>query len=131
MKLSKLFSLIGAYGLIATYARSKPLKEIIDDSDWLSSILDYSGNFTHNQEEIICDRMVNQLTPEEQEIAARTSHAYWLASLTDKDLSTETRKRAAKKEARRHLVAENGNFDSALKRLRDTCHFRKVRTLRR
>lgn len=126
MKLSKLFPLIGAYGLLVCCAKSMTLVEILD-SDLISSILNNSGNFTDREEEIACERMVSELTPEEQEIAARTSHAYWLASLNDKHITTDARKRAAKKEARRHLVAENGNFDSAMTRLRATCHFRKVR----
>lgn len=126
MKLSKLAPLIGVLGLIASYASSISLMDLID-SDLFSSILKYPGNFTHSEEEVLCERMVDQLTPDEQETASRTSYAYWLASLSKKELSLETRKLAAKKEALRHLVAENGNLDSAMTRFRETCNFRKVR----
>lgn len=78
----------------------------------------------------MCERMVNELTQDEQETAARTSYTYWLATLSQEHPSLEIRKRAAKKEARRHLVGERGNFDSVMARLRETCKFRKVRKTR-
>jgi hypothetical protein len=127
MKMSKLRRLTGTLALVARCGRSIPLLNMLD-SALLYDILEYPGNFTHSEEEMSCENMVHALTPEEQEIAAQTSHAYWLKSLRNEHLSAETRLRAAKKEARRHLVAEKGNWESAMIRLKETCRFRKVRT---
>lgn len=71
--------------------------------------------------------MVNELTEQEQEIAARTSYAYWaaselkLAGCPSKDIRT----RMAMREARRHLVGE-GSYDKGLIALRECCAFRIV-----
>jgi hypothetical protein len=91
-----------------------------------------------------------ELTAEERETAARTSYAYWLAATaataqkqpnlddnrTEGDGSDdqegkqeEIRARMAMREARRHLVGEFGNYQSALANLRRTCQFRKERRM--
>jgi hypothetical protein len=71
--------------------------------------------------------MVNELTEHEQEIAARTSYAYWVASeLKLAGLpSNDVRTRMAMREARRHLVGER-SYDKGLAALRECCAFRKV-----
>lgn len=72
-------------------------------------------------------KMVNELTEEEQELAARTSYAYWTASELKRAgcPSDDVRTRMAMREARRHLVGE-GNYDKGLIALRACCAFRKV-----
>lgn len=71
--------------------------------------------------------MVDELTKEEQEIAARTSYAYWFASELKQAgcPSDEVRLKMAMREARRHLVGE-GDFDKALAALRASCAYRKA-----
>lgn len=71
--------------------------------------------------------MVNELTKEEQEIAARTSYAYWVASESKHAgcPSDDIRVKMAMREARRHLVGERC-FDKGLAALRASCEFRKV-----
>ncbi|GAX24372.1 hypothetical protein FisN_4Lh496 [Fistulifera solaris] len=128
MKTSKLRRVIGALALVASFARSNPLLDMLD-SALLYDILEYPGNFSHREEEESCEKMVHALTLEEQEIAARTSHAYWLASLKNEYVSAETRLRAAKKEARRHLVAEKGKWEGAVIRLKEMCRLRKEKKL--
>lgn len=72
-------------------------------------------------------KMVNELTNEEQETAARTSYAYWTASELKQNgpPSDNVRIRMAMREARRHLVGE-GSYDKGLAALRACCEFRKV-----
>jgi len=74
--------------------------------------------------------MIDELTVQEQELAARTSYAYWVASTSANktDFSTdETRIRMAMREARRHLVGAAGQRVQAMNSLLYTCDFRKVR----
>jgi hypothetical protein len=73
----------------------------------------------------VSQRMVQDLSQEEKEQAARTSHAYWIASKNDCP-SDETRTQMAMREARRHLVGEGGQEGKALQSLRDACSLRKV-----
>ena len=72
--------------------------------------------------------MVEELTEEEQEQAARTSYAYWaweqIAATGDKAC---VRLKMATKEACRHYRAQNGDYKSALEHLKATIHWRKVR----
>ena len=94
--------------------------------------------------------MVESLTADEQKAAARTSYAYWYleregkrngqqggsssscnTSINDDDndefdFDVATRMKMAMKEARRHLRAENNDFDTALHRLQETCQYRMV-----
>lgn len=71
--------------------------------------------------------MVNELTKEEQELAARTSYAYWVASELKQAgcPSEDIRIRMAMREARRHLVGEQ-YYDKGLVALRECCAYRKV-----
>ena len=70
--------------------------------------------------------MVEELTPEQQEVAARTSYAYWAASVSENRPSEQIRIRMAMREARRHLVGEDADYNKALESLRNTCQFREV-----
>ena len=96
------------------------------DAQEISEILEYPGPFRDDEEQEECRRLVEELSPEEQETAARTSYAYWRSS-TSSPSDAEVRIRSAMKEARRHLVGEDGDFDKALENLKNTCRFRQVR----
>jgi hypothetical protein len=100
------------------------------DATVIEEILAYPGPFRDHEEEEECRRMVNELTLEEQEIAARVSYAYWLVSTTKEHNdcpSEELRIRSAMKAARRTFVGEGGNYKKALEQLRNSCKFRQVR----
>jgi hypothetical protein len=105
---------------------SQPL-EFTLDADLVSEILEFQGHYRDAEEKAMCQRMVEALSPEEQEIAARTSYTYWIVATTDGDCpaSDATRKNMAMKEARRHLVGEGNNYENAMKSLREKCKFHK------
>jgi hypothetical protein len=91
------------------------------EGPWIASSSD--------EQKTICRRLVEDLTQEEQETAARTSYAYWVASSSDDKHecpSDEMRIQMAMREARRHLVGEGGQEDKALISLRAACSLRKV-----
>lgn len=95
------------------------------DPELIKEILDYQGPY-ENDEESICRRMVEELTLEEQETAACTSYAYLLSSKVNQDnLSENTRKRSAMKEARRVLIDHKHKYDAALENLKFICKYRK------
>lgn len=72
-------------------------------------------------------RLVKRLTKEELNVAARTSYAFWYVELHGQGcVSPELLERAALREARRHLVASNGDVAKSLERLQDVCHHRQV-----
>jgi len=88
--------------------------------------------------------VVDELTEEEQELAANTSYAYWasvqLNSQPVEECPSEesapanklvvndaTRIRMATREARRHFVGQGGDYKSAVKRFKDAMQWRKVR----
>jgi hypothetical protein len=69
-------------------------------------------------------KLVQTLTPEEKELAAQGSFAYWLASISSQKPTAAETIRMATREARRFL----GNpYDVAQAGLKQTCQFRKVR----
>jgi CRAL/TRIO domain len=74
-------------------------------------------------------RLVEELTPEYAECAANSSYAYWLYQ-SEKDVcqlnesDDELRMRFAMKEARRHYIGEDMNFDNALGKLKKAMGFR-------
>jgi hypothetical protein len=109
-----------------------PPHDLTLDVDLVSVILEFQGHYRDAKEKSMCQRMVEALIPEEQEIAARTSYTYWMIATTDGDCtaSDATRKHMAMKEARRHLVGEGkNNYENAMKSLRETCKFRKDRKI--
>ena len=71
--------------------------------------------------------VVECLTDEEQLIAARTSYAYWAMEQLCSDTTSSTSIRMAMREARRHYVGENGDFDRALERFKRSLQWRKER----
>jgi hypothetical protein len=97
--------------------------------------------YTSENERETCRKLVQALEDDELMVhAANTSYAFWYLStqinsnnnngnadnvaivVTDQD-----RLFAAMKEARRHYVYMNRDFDKALKNLTESCQFRKVR----
>jgi hypothetical protein len=71
--------------------------------------------------------MVEDLEDEEVELAAHASYAFWyLEQQSDSCPPPALKKHAALKEARRHLVASNGDVSKALLRLQEACQYRKV-----
>lgn len=84
-----------------------------------------------NEEEsqVVCCQLVESLTLEEQESAARTSYVYWhAATYGGEPPSDELRLKMAMREAQRHTVGPHG-YDRALEALKATCAFRKDRKL--
>ena len=74
--------------------------------------------------------MVEELTVEDQEIAARTSYTYWVAATTMKDCPTEgMRMQMAMREACRHLDGQDGNYNEAMEFFKRAIQFRKERQI--
>ena len=73
------------------------------------------------------DLILNHLTPDEIEIAARTSYAYVKDNTTDASLHKQTRLRYAKLMARRYLDSTGGqkHYTKALARMKKTLQFRR------
>jgi len=71
--------------------------------------------------------MIQSLTDEEMEIAARCSYRYLRKSMSKDESekpSKEIQKKIAKSMAKRHLVAGNGNKQNALTKMKNTIQFR-------
>ena len=78
--------------------------------------------------------IIGQLTEVEIEVAARTSYAYWFLEQQqqndNRSCPSESRQnKSALREARRHLIAANGNEAKALDRLKEACQFRQEHQL--
>ncbi|KAI2488944.1 CRAL/TRIO domain containing protein [Fragilaria crotonensis] len=96
--------------------------------DILSKVLDSEPRFTNAEQEEKTQRLVDALSEEDREIAARTSYAYWYASRrgpNDHCLTPTIRNNMAKKEARRHLVGKGGDENLARKTLQASLEYRK------
>lgn len=76
-----------------------------------------------------CQRMVDELTADELEHAARSSYKYLMKSLNAKNERTkelnEERDYCAKKMAMRHLASKKGKFDVSMEKFRKCIKFRK------
>lgn len=85
---------------------------------------------TEEESLVVCRQLVHSLTPEEREIAARTSYQYWLAAtnVDEPPPTNEHRLEMAMREAQRHTVGPHG-YDRALSALKETCAFRKHRMI--
>jgi hypothetical protein len=88
--------------------------------------------FQDEDQEKTCRHMVSQLSESELEHAARTSYRYYVASIaaerdpvTQIKPSDEERCHLAMRMARRHLVAENGDADLALEKMKNTIQYRQ------
>ena len=83
--------------------------------------------------EILQRMVIDDLTEEEQRIAACTSYAYWAREQRHQqkqnncdDVDDETKRvRMAMRAARRHYVGQNRDYDSALERFKSTLQWRK------
>jgi len=82
--------------------------------------------------ELLQRMVIDDLTEQEQRIAACTSYAYWAREQRHQkqnncdDVDDETKRvRMAMREARRHYVGQNGDYDSALERFKSTLQWRK------
>ncbi|CAB9529346.1 CRAL TRIO domain protein [Seminavis robusta] len=99
-------------------------KEIVHE------ILESPIPYANDEEKETCQRMVEELSPEEQTTAACTSYAYWFAMTTlEEEPSEQDTLKMARREARRHLVASAHDEQAAMDRLRACLQFRKERRL--
>lgn len=74
----------------------------------------------------VCRELVEKLGEDEQETAALTSYAYSIAASSEQTCpSPEIRLKMAMRFARRHLVAENGDAELALSKMKSTLEWRK------
>ena len=83
---------------------------------------------TTDMQDATTTEMVESLSADEKERAARTSYRYFVASdcqSGDQPPNEQIRLRFAKRMARRHLEAEKGNSALALRKMRDTLHYRE------
>jgi hypothetical protein len=83
--------------------------------------------YASEEERETCRRLVEEeLSEEEKDITAKTSYAYWyVVTKTKERLAESVRTEMAMKEARRHLVGEAGNYETALDAIRKAIKFRK------
>jgi len=96
-------------------------KDVVDE------ILDSPPPYTDEKQKATCKRMVEELSTEDQEIAARTSYAYWVAAnFHEEPPCEEIRVKMAMREARRHLVMKLGKYEKGLSSLRGAIKFRKI-----
>jgi hypothetical protein len=90
-------------------------------------ILDTHATHSLGENEDMSRRLIDSLSVEEQEVAARSSFAYWIAGTrSEQPLPTQVRERTAMREACRHLNG-SGDFGFALKCLKKTVAFRMSR----
>lgn len=80
------------------------------DKEQVVAILRENGPFRNEEDSVACLKLVEELTLDEQETAARSSYVYWLATYQENYLESfdrsELRTRFAMREARRHYVGE-------------------------
>ena len=78
---------------------------------------------------VLCKQMVDSLTDDEREHAARSSYKYLWKSVTSKGPETkelkEERELYAMEMAMRHLTSKKGNVDVAMQKFRQAIKFRK------
>jgi len=100
----------------------------------LAKIFAAVPQYTNDDEKEICRKLVDQLSYDEQEQAACTSYAYYIASRSPDKPSSECKLNMAMRFARRHLVAGNGDVEKALCKMKGTLKWRealKINDLRR
>lgn len=78
---------------------------------------------------VLCKKMMDELTEEEKEHAARSSYKYLWKSVTSNGSDTkemkEEREYYAMEMAMRHLSSKKGNYDIAMQKFRQAIKFRK------
>ena len=108
----------------------------IDNNDESSASSPSSLLFASDKERKVCRKLVEALPENLQLHAANTSYAYWYLVANGHDDNTATTSSiteqdqlyAAMREARRHYVYCNRDFDKTLTHLKEACEFRMVRT---
>lgn len=97
------------------------------DKDTASAIFQAPIPFNDvGKEEKACKNIIASLSESQLEKAARTSYAYY-AAVTNPEIPTpsqEVKEKMAMRMARRHLVAEKGDQEKALSRMKKTLEFR-------
>ncbi|KAL3909940.1 MAG: hypothetical protein SGILL_007890, partial [Bacillariaceae sp.] len=98
-----------------------------------------SSLFKSQNERDACQRLVESLENDLREHAANTSYAYWYLTTqgsgederTDNKVivTEEDKLYAAMREARRHYVYANHDFDKALANLTESCRYRKEKKI--
>ena len=111
----------------------------VDDVDrqaFLEILLSRRSYETKEDKEA-CQKLVEALTPEDQETAAQASHAYWVATVLDDSILKEAsssssslsreslRTEFAMREARRHWIGEQRHFEKAQSALQKALALRK------
>lgn len=82
--------------------------------------------FEDSDQEKTCRRMIASLSDAEKETAARSSYRYFKASVLGKEgRNDELRDSYAAKMARRHLVADKGDEEIAVKKMKSTIAYRE------
>lgn len=64
------------------------------------------------------------LSPEDIEMAAQGSYAYWVAKHSSKPPTEEEKVKMAMREARRHIYGVK--YPDAVKNIKETCKYRRV-----
>ena len=83
--------------------------------------------FCDDEQKETCRKMVDALPDDLVVHAANTSYAYWyLSNLPETTLSEENKISMAMREARRHLVYMDGDYEKALANLIESLEYRKV-----
>lgn len=88
------------------------------------------GPYADDDQKELCKQMVEALPDELVIHAAKTSYAFWYLSLKPETCPSEEEKIAmAMREARRHLVYMEGDYEKGLQNLIEGCEYRKVNIL--
>ena len=85
-------------------------------------------SLTEHELKVLCRQMVDSLSDEEREHAARASYKYLWKSVTSKEETKELLEEQqfyAERMAMRHLSSKKGNFEIALQKFRSAINFRK------
>lgn len=92
--------------------------------------IDENSIYQSDEERQACRKLVEALAEDLMDHAASTSYAFWYLSTQsnmDIEVTEEDKLYAAMREARRHYVHMNHDFDKSLKSLTQSCQYRKVR----
>lgn len=84
--------------------------------------------YENDEEKRTCQRMVEALPDDLVIHAANTSYAFWyLSNLPETTLSEDHKIAMAMREARRHLIYMDGNYEKGLQNMLEALEYRKVR----
>lgn len=94
-------------------------------SELVADILASDAPYSSQEQKQICSELVEKLSDDEKEEAAQTSYAYSIAPEYTEPPTAESRLKMAMRFARRHLVAEQGDTNLALTKMKSTLQWRK------